>query len=297
MLFVRFSGWFQCRLASDPDPTDEPRGVSGCSFALVGEDDLDRVIRLQPSAKTIERTFGPPIGVNVVSVVQDGRPDNKHILRDGRVELVGGAKFIEQNGAVVRRNTALIEPFELKITDRNNSDKVLLQRRALWAEKDGTATQEQDYLKLAPEILAQRQPRLQLNSLEVREASGIYDVKAFVDSRLNKLTELERTLEKKTDGKSGDDAVATELAGVRQRIEALRLEDWRGMRLHLLLAARASYRFVLNSQNPLVDSSLGFESHSKAPRPPWDIEFWMGAWDNDALCGYMEGRLVINQKE
>ncbi len=37
MLVVNFAGWFQCRLATDPDPTDEPRGVSGFTFALAGE--------------------------------------------------------------------------------------------------------------------------------------------------------------------------------------------------------------------------------------------------------------------
>ena len=48
MLRLRFGGWFQCRLATDPDPADEPRGVSGSIKALPGEPDLDRIIRLQP---------------------------------------------------------------------------------------------------------------------------------------------------------------------------------------------------------------------------------------------------------
>ena len=64
MLRLSFEGWFQCRLATDPDPPDEVRGVSGWTFAVAGEPDLDRVIRLQP-AGTITRSGGPTVGVTV----------------------------------------------------------------------------------------------------------------------------------------------------------------------------------------------------------------------------------------
>ena len=48
MIEVRYSGWFQCRLATDPDPYDEPRGVSGYLHAYVGEPDLDRrIVKLE----------------------------------------------------------------------------------------------------------------------------------------------------------------------------------------------------------------------------------------------------------
>ena len=48
-LWIKFEGWFQCRLATDPDPADEPRGVDGYIHAIPSERDLDRIIRLQPS--------------------------------------------------------------------------------------------------------------------------------------------------------------------------------------------------------------------------------------------------------
>jgi hypothetical protein len=42
-----------------PDPSDEPRGVSGYTFALAGEPDLDRLLHLQPDeAGVFERRFG-----------------------------------------------------------------------------------------------------------------------------------------------------------------------------------------------------------------------------------------------
>lgn len=43
---IPFRGWFQARLATDPDDFDEPRGQNGWTFAFEGEPDLDRIIRL-----------------------------------------------------------------------------------------------------------------------------------------------------------------------------------------------------------------------------------------------------------
>jgi len=51
LLQVQYEGYFMCRLATDPDPTNEQLGVSGYTMALVPEDPLDQVIRLQADEK------------------------------------------------------------------------------------------------------------------------------------------------------------------------------------------------------------------------------------------------------
>lgn len=72
---VRFTGRFQCRLATDPDPFDHPWGEQS-SFGLYAvqgpdpnnpnEPPLDRVIRFQDAVA--RRPFCGPIGVSVVAV-------------------------------------------------------------------------------------------------------------------------------------------------------------------------------------------------------------------------------------
>ena len=47
LLTIGFEGYFMCRLATDPDPTNETRGMSGYTMALSTEQALDYVIRLQ----------------------------------------------------------------------------------------------------------------------------------------------------------------------------------------------------------------------------------------------------------
>ena len=49
-LVLEFEGWCSLRLPTDPDPSDEPRGISGYTFAFAGEPDLDRILNLQPRA-------------------------------------------------------------------------------------------------------------------------------------------------------------------------------------------------------------------------------------------------------
>src|SRR5262245_42367292 len=103
MLIIDFEGWFQCRLPTDPDPTDEPRGVSGFTFALPGEPDFDRVIRFHEPIPP--RSHGPRIGVFVKSVSVDGRHVPEHPLVGGRVDLLGQPRFESRN--YVLRDSAM----------------------------------------------------------------------------------------------------------------------------------------------------------------------------------------------
>jgi hypothetical protein len=72
---VRFTGRFQCRLATDPDPFDHPWGekssfgvyaVEGPDPAHPDEPPLDRIIRFH--APVAPRPFSPPVGVTVTGI-------------------------------------------------------------------------------------------------------------------------------------------------------------------------------------------------------------------------------------
>ena len=113
MLAVTFAGSAQCRLATDPDPYDEPRGVSGYLHAYAGEPDLDRLIRFQDPP--FRRTRTPTIGVLVRSVVLDGAPVAGHPLQSARVQLLDRPKFEGRNGVVAEDGLEPIVPFHLSI--------------------------------------------------------------------------------------------------------------------------------------------------------------------------------------
>ena len=56
-LDISFEGFWQCRLATDPDPSDEQKGISGFTYSIAGESLLEPSIWCQ--AKDILETYGP----------------------------------------------------------------------------------------------------------------------------------------------------------------------------------------------------------------------------------------------
>jgi hypothetical protein len=65
-LEIFFAGHFSCRLATNPDPFDEPRGKLGMTRAYPGEPDLDRHIRLSLPSTFRTREIGGQILAPVV---------------------------------------------------------------------------------------------------------------------------------------------------------------------------------------------------------------------------------------
>src|SRR5829696_4122045 len=114
MLTLHFEGWLECRLATDPDPTDEPRGVSGWTFAVAGEPDLDRTLRLQPEG-AVNRRFGPTVGVAVRRVELFGEDVPDHRLVGATVELLDGPVFEGRNGISAEDAEEPIVPFHPRI--------------------------------------------------------------------------------------------------------------------------------------------------------------------------------------
>jgi len=141
MLSLEFAGWFCCRLSTDPDPSDEPRGVSGWSYALAGEPDLDRLIRFQDAP--VVRRPGPDVGVNVRRVVLDGQPLAAHPLLGARVELLDEAKFEGRNGLVSEDGWEPMLPFHLAIS----GDGLRVSRR------DPLGAQERPIWEIEPQLL------------------------------------------------------------------------------------------------------------------------------------------------
>lgn len=129
MLVLAFEGWAQCRLATDPDPTDEPRGVGGWTFAVAGEPDLDRIIRFQPEGAT-HRRFCPDVGVTVRAVGRDGAAVAGSPLVGARVALLDDPVFDGRNGLSHEDQLEPIVPFHIRV----EKDGAVLDRR----HDDGT---------------------------------------------------------------------------------------------------------------------------------------------------------------
>lgn len=118
-LHLEFEGYYQMRMATDPDPPDDPRGLSGYTFALPGEPDFDRKLHFQPDEKGAwPRVYGPPgtpgpqIGVRITQA-REGDHVHSHLI-GARVRFVD-AELVERNGAVVRNDLFAIDPLLVRI--------------------------------------------------------------------------------------------------------------------------------------------------------------------------------------
>ncbi|HEY0378751.1 MAG TPA: hypothetical protein VGC87_17680 [Pyrinomonadaceae bacterium] len=290
MLRLEFEGFFQMRMATDPDPTDEKRGVSGYTFALAGEPDFDAKLHFQPDEPGVcEREFGPTskgpkVGVTVRRATRDGKAVPS--LVGARVAFVN-AQIIEHNGLLVRNDLFIIDPLRVRVS----KGKTVLLERDDWLNP---ADPKMPQWEATSPMIVRRQPkRFVTNSAEAAAATGLPDAanKTLIDDRLRRRESLEALL-RKTKSPARKAALET-------RIEQLAIvEQWWNLsqgsfserpidrRAYTLALQLEGWDIAINGQ--VYKDKLGGDRTR-----PWPLRFWLGGWDGDALCAYVRGSWEI----
>lgn len=275
MLVLYFEGWYQCRLATDPDPSDDPRGVSGPTFATIGEPDLDRIIRLQDPVAP-RWPHDTDIGVNVTRVTINGQDIPNHPLLNARVELLDDAKYEGRNFIIAGTGREPIDPFNLQISGNGIS----LRRQDFWDPMNPSL----DILDVTPEMMDRRQPTFIVNSPEVAEATGIMDFAAYRQQRKEDLLQRLR-------------AYPDQRPALYQRIGNLE-KDNQGMEgitsaVMIFMGVQETFDFDINGSTPEVIDPEGKLGGKIGISQTWHVNFWMGGYDVDTLVAYMKGSLAL----
>lgn len=289
MLIVAFEGWFQCRLPTDPDPTDEPWGITGGTFAGPGEPPLDRVIRLQdPLALRYPRTE-TPFGVNVTTVYETshGPQDNvsqtelkNHPLIGAKLRFLKDAMYHQRNNIIVEGLISPIDP--LVISLEKKEDGIHIERTDEWDVTEPGLTINDVFLN--PTLVAHRKQTIIPRAPELVELNGIANYADYFDERRKALEEL---LKKTTD--------PTERAGLKKRIAFINETDHDiGTRVtaQQFLGLKSTYTIDINGPSKIVDPNNALAGQIGTSQD-WPFEFWMGSYDVDTLCGYMKGTLQL----
>lgn len=161
-LTIHFEGYWQCRQATDPDPSLDPRGASGYTFALGDENDFDAIIRLHddeidpkdfreawppanyPATHPLSKTAGTDkerFGIFVSKVKLDGadyQPGNDALV-SGKVRwLPSGGRL--KGPRFELRNTIIfnagndngifmpIDPFHISIEGNSSAEDLCIER-------------------------------------------------------------------------------------------------------------------------------------------------------------------------
>ncbi len=296
LLELDFGGFFMARLATDPDPTGEERGISGYTMALASEPPLDQTIRLQldPASGLRVRDPGPAlgmdVGVDVREVRFDGRPYAavQALFEGARLSLEGsnppfpGATFESRNNIVGSDDTMMfiINPFDLAVYPAGrgalpDAGEALLRARdyldpcdrarPVWEIEDPST-----YVRRLPNVF-------EGNSAEVLKILRIHNPKRYFDQRL---AWLQTELARETD--------ALRAQELRSRI--FQIELW-GARVYGKLAFKLGYDFRINGEQTVHERVCALGTVDT--EHPWRFTCWFGGWDGDLLVGYCKGTLYI----
>ncbi|HEY0167531.1 MAG TPA: hypothetical protein VGB75_10865 [Jatrophihabitans sp.] len=277
-LTLGFEGFVQVRLATDPDPSDEPRGVSGWTHAVAGEPDLDRVLVLQDDdPRRVRRSRGPRVGVTVRSVEIDGVASSGHPLLGARVELLDAPKFEGRNWVIASDGAEPIYPLHLRIS----APGLVLDKRDALTDSAGASI---PFYLIGPQDLERRTPTMEGDpgaQAEVMAALGVpdNDPVAWRQARKNVLREDLDALD------AADEVTATALRVRIADIEA-------GGIAEALVGIRMRYRLLVHGPG---SSSVpaGALPGKVGDDADWKLDFWVGGWDADALCMYLRGAAEI----
>jgi hypothetical protein len=298
LLELHFEGFFMCRVMTNPGPAQERR--SGYTMALVHEDPLDQVIRLQADEKFARKNLRAParemgirIGVGVNNVTYDGKPYEPGIkvLRGASVSLEGSNPPFDGPIFDSRSNIAgsddnmmfVVNPLDLVI--RGKGVKIRAVDHLNPADPDQKIWQIED-----PSIYDRRLPTVfSSSSPEVKSVLGVFDQRTYYNDRLLYLRQRKAELEARRTSGQDVQTLDTQIQELDSRID--QIEFW-GDRFFSKMAFQLIYELRTNGRQTVDDKKNALRGTADTSQP-WPITFWFGGWDGDLLVGYMQGTLGI----
>ncbi len=266
MLIIGFSGWALCRLATDPDPFDDPRGnlSSFRQLAYAGEPDLDRTIYF--NNPDYVRPYCDPIGVSVTQVTLGGTQSTDHPLLGKPVDLIDKPALEGRNHVISFDGAEPIFPFHLRVGD---SDRTVSRAKL---------PQDTDY------------PFTEYNPLQDGVSTATINAAVGRSSHLSQWTTRLAAL--RTDLQTASDDAKP---GLEERIAMLEEEIGNPRGLHTGL-----FRFSMRWRNQLDGpihgdaDTLGIVTDAAKP---WTVDLWFGGYDADAQGFYCSGTVEVPEAD
>ncbi len=301
MLVVEFAGYGLMRIPTDPDPTDETRGVSGYTFAFGKEPDLDRAILLQPGARFIRSHSPNPMGVVVTGAsrrfAQPGKaPENLPLLVGAKMDWENKPKLENRNLILTVAGMEPISPFDMRIWN----DDINIYRTVPIDSVDPS----QPVYKASSANLARMAAFGMVPEPDtVRRATGMWDPYKRLLERIELLEKDKKALEAQPKSQKNEDLL-TIIDGRLTQLGIGRDDPSNRRVANSVMVER--FGFGMDGGNCAIsgqqDKVLGGKLYAGqfGPKGPdgnptpsgWQIAFWIGAWDSDLLCAFFQGTLL-----
>lgn len=253
---LKLRGRFQCRLAVNPDPFDEPAGLRGTTIILPGEPYFDRVVRTTPrDACTRSHCLEPEVRLVTADAPFDGWVAGAVVsLEPG--DRTGGPFFDEWSGIKASQRKSPLSVVDLRIQFRDGS---VIGRAAKGDVETGPVPDEVELIRLLDEFMAP-------------DASELTNRKASLQMEIDDLTRHEPV-----------DPEA--LLRLQTRLALL------GRSFGPYTTA-VSYRCDLTekAEVPDVDAEPWRRIDSQAH---WQLSLLFSRWDFDSMSGAIAGSLTL----
>ncbi|SLN22904.1 hypothetical protein [Roseisalinus antarcticus] len=306
-LLLTFSGWCLMRIPTDPDPTDEPRGVSGYTFAYANEPDLDRIILFHPEEKFVRWPAwqagpddpenkgapgaAPGLGVYVRAARVLHGDNVDHTLPGlvgAKVDLLEGPKLENRNWLLTLPGQEPIVPFILHISNDRGVD--ILRKNALDPDKPDQPVWKASAAALARCAAAGMNPEPDM----VGRSTGIWDYVQKNKDRRDALVSHRAEIAAKPPYPDQEN----ELAILDARIKSIEtgLENPTSDRRIFMTQMVERFSFDILGFDAKVSAKtekfIGMPVECDA-KTGWPIGFWIGGWDPDLLAAHVEGSVRI----
>jgi hypothetical protein len=290
-LVIEFAGWCMIRQPTDPDPYDERRGASGYTFAFADEPDLDRIIYFHPKSSIPLRSHGPAVGVWVTSATRISALGTETIeaLTGAKVDLLGSPILENRNWTLTLPGFEPITPFNIAITNGTAamaSPFVSIGRQAP-LDPDHPTLEAWQLSEAA--LNAKGATGMAYEPETVGRATGLWD---FMQAAVDRRALLQRDL----DALSGSNPTSPVVAQLTGRIAELTIgiDNPNDRRTGVRQIIERFGFDMLGAVATVVDPAGALHGELDMARDAdWRIDFWMGAWDCDALCCFVQGALQI----
>jgi rubrerythrin len=315
ILRVKFRGWFQVRLGTDPDHSLHQYGCTGNTFAFGKEPRFDRSIHFQPH-DNFARVGGPNIGVNVYEAnyyssykaMKMAMPTDYGTpvpdLVDAHVDLLEKPIFAGRNWLlsldgepvnpfhVAIKMTKKEGHFDRKVKENKPFEDETVRNRSLSfrfpTPPSASPTDEAANWELVKKV----SPNTPLNGPDLWK-DRLATLKKEV-ARIN--AELEKDPQ--------NENLRADLASAEGRIwnlETIVLNKEGGLSASVQntrLAFRLKYSHTISGEVNEVSgntiSALGYDiSRSGGVPDPWLVTYYLCHMDSDALCAMCDGELLI----
>ncbi len=279
-LTIRYRGWAIVRLPTDPDPADEPYGVSGYTYAYAGEPPLDRITRFQPAPQFIRPGPGYgeherwPWGVEVFDAftLANGQKTTVTELIGEPVDMLDDPVLENRNWLLTAPGWEPFVPFKLRI----GAGEQRIERDAPIVKGD-----DRPAWQLPTRLLMTQAARgVYLDREAIGTATGIWDaVQLYEDRR----AWLEQAIARET-----DPLKRQVLCSRKRQVETDLANPAEAIGTHYAIE---SFDFPVNGDEAVIPASGQLSTLDRSA--PWFVSFFFGCFDADLLGAFVQGALII----